>query len=312
MNSRKVQFLLVSSLICLSSFQSAAIAADQVRSGEAMTYPSPSTAGQSGWTQPSSQSTAGQSGWTQPGQSDWTQPSNSQAGQSGWTQPSSSFAGGQSGWVQPSAGGGDPGQSGWTLPSNQSSGGQSGWVQPSQTNTAAGGTGQSGWVQPSSSAGGSSTPLLGEVLMQEQQAGTAGSGMPMGAGAMSNGMPGGTAGMGGGAMGAGGLADLMGGAGASGMGGMNMPLNSVGGALQVLDFVMNAMPSKNSGAPAMMGAGGMPASSGGFAVPQKKKPLPIVGGVGTTMNRSVNRGINRGINMGVNRSVGRAMRAIHF
>jgi hypothetical protein len=121
----------------------------------------------------------------------------------------------------------------------------------------------------------------------------------------------GTGGMGtAGGAGTGGLADMM------GAGGMNMPLNSVGGALQVLDFMMQAMPSKNSGrmAPGGMvptsGVAGAPVSNGQYA--PAKKPMPVVGGVGSTMNRSVNRGINRGINSGVNRAVGRSMRYIHF
>jgi hypothetical protein len=90
---------------------------------------------------------------------------------------------------------------------------------------------------------------------------------------------------------------------------MNMPLNSVGGALQVLDFVMNAMPSKGGGGgPAMGGPGGGTMMQQG----QPKKPLPVVGGVGKSLDKGLNRGINRGINMGINRSLGRGMRAIHF
>lgn len=154
--------------------------------------------------------------------------------------------------------------------------------------------------------------------MQEQAGGggTAGGMTSAGAGGAGGGMGdmsamGGAGAMGAtGATGAGGLADMM------GAGGMNMPLNSVGGALQVLDFMMQAMPSKNSGrmVPGGMvpanGMAGAPVSNGQYA--PAKKPMPVVGGVGSTMNKSVNRGINRGINSGVNRAVGRSMRYIHF
>jgi hypothetical protein len=154
--------------------------------------------------------------------------------------------------------------------------------------------------------------------MVNMSAGGMGGGAAMGAGGMGGGAAMGAGGMGGGAAmgagGAGGLADMM------GAGGMNMPLNSVGGALQVLDFMMNAMPSRNKGnagggmmVPNGGGMAGAPASGGQpVQLTQQKKPVPVVGGVGSTMNKSVNRGINRGINQGVNRSLSRSMRYIRF
>jgi len=92
---------------------------------------------------------------------------------------------------------------------------------------------------------------------------------------------------------------------------MNMPLNSVGGALQVMDFMMNAMPSKNSGVP-NMGVGQATTGGGGQMVQQQqKKPAP---GSYTAKNTSktVTRGVNRGVNMGINRSLGQAMRHLRF
>lgn len=167
--------------------------------------------------------------------------------------------------------------------------------------------GQSDWQQPtgSSTAGSGSTPLLGEVLQQEQRGGTpppANTMAPMGAASATPMTP----------------ASVLGGALGSSTGGAPIQLpglppidpNQAAGALQ---FLMQIMPGPGSG------GGGLGGFKGGFPTPQS------AGGGQVFMNRGGGNGPNvvkrtanyagkvtegatrRAINVGVNGAVNRTL-----
>lgn len=189
-----------------------------------------------------------------------------------------------------------PTQSGWQTPQTSSTG-QSDWQQPGSTGTATG-----------------STPLLGEVLQQEQRGGTpppANTMAPMGTGTPA--VPMSPASVMTGALGAG-----AGGTGGTSIQLPGLPPIDAAQAAGAMQFLMQIMPSGGSGG-GFKGGFPTPNSGGGGQVFMNRgggKPPNVVSRTanyaGKVTEGATRRAINVGVNGAVNRTLYQGLSKIRF